>query len=376
MRGRKVSRRNVLGASTVLAVGAVFPERLKSGVPEATAVNPAMIQAARKEGMIAFYTAMEIPIAEDLGKMFEAKYPSIAVHVKRSEAERVFQRIGKEEAIQIYEVDVVCSTDAAHFIHWKRDGLLAPYLPEEAAKHLPAEQVDADAMYATAFALLSPIGYNTSIVKPDDAPKSFADLLDPRWNGKIVKGNPNYSGTIFTATFQLARPRLVLFREARPTEGHASTVGARSTKEASAWRERGTSRRCRTEPAAIKGTACARRGCLCDRGHAADHCSERCFHERTKSECCTLVPEFPFQHRGTAVPGQCLRFVLIPCPCEGKARTSIAVRDQAAEKRSIGHGDAERRNQSALQQDFRGVNAAVPDRLRWGTPAIYKFHRA
>jgi iron(III) transport system substrate-binding protein len=205
MRGRKVSRRNVLGASTVLAVGAVFPERLKSGVPEATAVNPAMIQAARKEGMIAFYTAMEIPIAEDLGKMFEAKYPSIAVHVKRSEAERVFQRIGKEEAIQIYEVDVVCSTDAAHFIHWKRDGLLAPYLPEEAAKHLPAEQVDADAMYATAFALLSPIGYNTNIVKPDDAPKSFADLLDPRWNGKIVKGNPNYSGTIFTATFQLAR---------------------------------------------------------------------------------------------------------------------------------------------------------------------------
>jgi iron(III) transport system substrate-binding protein len=60
-------------------------------------------------------------------------------------------------------------------------------------------------MYATAFALLSPIGYNTNLVKPEDAPKSFADLLDPRWKSKIVKGHPDYSGTIFTATFQLAR---------------------------------------------------------------------------------------------------------------------------------------------------------------------------
>jgi iron(III) transport system substrate-binding protein len=205
MRDRKYSRRDVLKASTVLAVGAVFPDPLKAAAPDTTAVSPALIQAARKEAMVAFYTAMEIPVAENLARTFEAKYPGIAVRVKRSGAERVFQRIGKEEEIRIYEVDVVCSTDAAHFIHWKRDGLLAPYLPENAAKHLPAEQVDVDGMYATVFALLSPIGYNTNLVKPEEAPKSFADLLDPRWKGKIVKGHPDYSGTIFTATFQIAR---------------------------------------------------------------------------------------------------------------------------------------------------------------------------
>jgi iron(III) transport system substrate-binding protein len=60
-------------------------------------------------------------------------------------------------------------------------------------------------MYATAFASLSPIGYNTNLVKPEDAPTSFADLLDPRWQGRIVKGHPDYSGTIFTATFALSR---------------------------------------------------------------------------------------------------------------------------------------------------------------------------
>ena len=205
MRGGKFSRRDVLKASTVLAAGAVLPEPLKAAAPEPSAVSPALIQAARKEGAVAFYTAMDIPVAESLGKTFEAKYPGIAVRVKRSGAERVFQRIGKEEEIRLHEVDVVCSTDAAHFVHWKRAGLLAPYVPEDVARHLPAEQVDVDGMYATVFAMLSPIGYNTNLVKPEDAPKSFADLLDPRWKGKIVKGHPDYSGTILTATFQIAR---------------------------------------------------------------------------------------------------------------------------------------------------------------------------
>jgi iron(III) transport system substrate-binding protein len=205
MRQRKFSRRDVLKASTLLAVGAVFPEPLNAAAPESTPISPAMIQAARREGTVTFYTAMEIPVAEKLGKVFEAKYPGIAVRVKRSGAERVFQRIGEEEEIRLYEVDVVCSSDASHFIHWKRDGLLDPYVPEDVAKHFPPEQVDADGMYATAFALLSPIGYNTNLVKPEDAPKSFADLLDPKWKGKIIKARPDYSGTILTATFQIAR---------------------------------------------------------------------------------------------------------------------------------------------------------------------------
>jgi len=42
-------------------------------------------------------------------------------------------------------------------------------------------------------------------VKPDEAPKSFADLLDSKWVGKIVKGHPGYSGAIMTATQPIAR---------------------------------------------------------------------------------------------------------------------------------------------------------------------------
>ena len=59
------------------------------------------------------------------------------MRVERTGAERVFQRIGQEYASRIYAVDVVNSSDAAHFIVWKRDGLLAPYVPEDVAKHYP-----------------------------------------------------------------------------------------------------------------------------------------------------------------------------------------------------------------------------------------------
>ena len=205
MRNGKLSRRSVLKGSTAFAAPFLFSKLLKAAAPDPTAVSPALIEAARKEDTVAFYTAMEIPVAETLGKVFEAKYPSMVVQVKRSGAERVFQRIGKEEAIRLYEVDVICSSDASHFVNWKRDGLLAPYVPEDLARHFPPEQVDPDGTYASTFAVLSPIGYNTNLVKREDAPKSFADLLDPKWKGKIVKGRPDYSGAILTATFQIAR---------------------------------------------------------------------------------------------------------------------------------------------------------------------------
>jgi len=173
--------------------------------PAASKVTSELIAAAKKEGKVVWYTAVDLPVAERVAKAFEAKYPGIAMRVERSGGERIFQRIGQEYASNIHAVDVVNSSDAAHFIVWKRDGILAPYVPEDVALHYPAEQKDPDGLFASWRVWLSVIGYNTNLVKREEAPKSFADLLDPKWSGKIVKGHPGYSGTIMTATFQIAR---------------------------------------------------------------------------------------------------------------------------------------------------------------------------
>ncbi len=199
------SRRHVLKAGTALAATSVFATRVLAQAPAAEPVTQALIEAAKKEGKVVWYTSVDLPLAEKIAKAFETKYPGIATRVERSGAERVFQRIGQEYSSNIHAVDVVNSSDAAHLIVWKRDGFLQPYVPEDVAKFYPPEHKDADGQFASFRVWLSVIGYNTTLVKAEDAPKSFADLLDPKWVGKIVKAHPGYSGTIMTATYQMQR---------------------------------------------------------------------------------------------------------------------------------------------------------------------------
>src|SRR4249919_3523687 len=199
---RKPSRRDILRGATALGAAA-FATQVRAAAPAAEPVTPALIEAAKKEGKVVWYTSVDLPLAEKVGKAFEAKYPGIAVRVERSGAERVFQRIGQEYGSKIHAVDVANSSDAAHFIAWKRDGWLAPYVPEDVARFYPPEHRDPDGMFASFRVWLSVIAYNTNLVKAEDAPRSFADLLDPKWAGKIVKGHPGYSGTIMTATYQM-----------------------------------------------------------------------------------------------------------------------------------------------------------------------------
>jgi iron(III) transport system substrate-binding protein len=198
------SRRDVLKGSTAAAASSLFAS-VASAAPPASPVTPQLVEAATKEGKVVWYTSVDLPLAEKVAKAFEAKYPGIAVRVERTGAERVFQRIGQEYASRIHAVDVVNSSDAAHFIVWKRDGLLEPYVPEDVAKFYAAEHKDPDGTFASFRVWVCIIAYNTNLVKAEDAPKSFAELLDPKWKGKLVKAHPSYSGTIMTATYQMQR---------------------------------------------------------------------------------------------------------------------------------------------------------------------------
>ena len=166
--------------------------------------TPELIEAARKEGKAVWYTSIEVTVAEKMAAVFKAKYPGIDLQVERSGAERVFQRISQEYGSNIKNADVIETTDAVHFVVFKRNGWLAAVVPADVAKYWPDKVRDPDGFYAAFRAHLSVMAYNTKLVKPADVPKSRFDLLDPKWRGKMVKAHPAYSGTIMTDTYALS----------------------------------------------------------------------------------------------------------------------------------------------------------------------------
>jgi iron(III) transport system substrate-binding protein len=145
-----------------------------------------------------------VSVAERVARDFQAKY-GIKVQVERTGSERVFQRIGQEYGSNLHVVDVVNDSDAANFLVWKKSGWLASVPLEDLDRFWPAEFRDRDWTYATWRATLSPIAYNSTLVKPADAPKTWANLLAPQWKGKMVKAHPAYSGSEMTADYELIK---------------------------------------------------------------------------------------------------------------------------------------------------------------------------
>jgi iron(III) transport system substrate-binding protein len=166
--------------------------------------TPAMVAAAEKEGKVVWYSSVDVKVAENIAKLFRAQYPKIDLDVERSGSERVFQRINQEYQSNIKNVDVVNSSDASHFMFWKQQNLLAKHTPPDVQKFAP-QYKDPEGYYAVWRATLSPIAYNTNLVKEAEAPKGYQDLLDPKWKGKLVKAHPSYSGTSLTGTYALSK---------------------------------------------------------------------------------------------------------------------------------------------------------------------------
>ena len=203
MNTRHPSRRTILKSAAAMSL--VYATPLRAAAPLAQAVTPALVAAATKEGQITWYTSADLQLAEKVGKAFEQKFSGIRARVERAGGERIFSRVAQEYAAGLHVPDAVSTGDAAQFIAWKRSGLLAAYVPDDVVKHIPAEHRDPDGHYATVRSSLCVMAYNTQLVNSAEAPKSFADLLDPKWKGKIVKAHPSYSGTIMTSTYQMVR---------------------------------------------------------------------------------------------------------------------------------------------------------------------------
>jgi len=198
-------------------------------IPGASAQD-ARLEAAKKEGKVVWYTSLALPSAEKVAKLFEAAYPGIKVEVNRTGSERIIARVMQELKANIKNVDVVHTSDAGHFVYFKAQKLLTKYTPA-GVEAFPAGFKDKDGYFYGLRATVNVIAYNTKTVSAAEAPKTWKDLLDPRWKGKMVTAHPGYSGVISTHVLalvnqygwdyfkQLAQNKLMLVQSAVDPSG-------------------------------------------------------------------------------------------------------------------------------------------------------------
>lgn len=189
--------------SLLLGVAAAGLSRIHADAAETQPSD--LVAAATREGNVTFYTALDAGVAQKIGAAFTARYPGIHVRVERAGAELLMQRVMQEYGSNIHSVDVVETSDITSMVVWKGRGWLAKSVPDEVVKLWPARERDPDLRFATVRAHLAVISYNTRQVKADEAPKSFKDLLDPKWRMRMVKANPSYSGAILSSTLVMSK---------------------------------------------------------------------------------------------------------------------------------------------------------------------------
>ena len=170
----------------------------------AAAQDAARVEAAKKEGKVVWYTSLALPSAEKVAKLFEAAYPAIKVEVHRTGSQRILQRVMQELQANIKNVDVVHTSDAGHYVLLKEKKLLARHTPA-GVERFPAGFKDRDGYYYGLRATVNVIAYNTQKVAAAEAPKTWKDLLDPKWKGRMVTAHPGYSGVIATHVLALVR---------------------------------------------------------------------------------------------------------------------------------------------------------------------------
>ncbi len=172
------------------------------GSSVALAQDAALFQGARKEGSVAWYTSLAIPSSTAIAHAFKTKYTGIDVEVHRTGSQRVLQRFMQEATAGIKNGDVIHTSDAGHFELLKDKGMLLKYTPR-GVEVFPAGFKDKDGFYYGMRATLSVIAHNPKIVSDKDAPKTWKELLNPKWKGKMVSAHPGYSGIIMTHVLAL-----------------------------------------------------------------------------------------------------------------------------------------------------------------------------
>ncbi len=169
-----------------------------------------LIEGAKKEGRVMVYGASSLTEAVPIIKKFEQKYPFIKVDYQQALGETNANRIMTEAKAGKYQADVYTGKLRA-VLTLKGQGLLARYKSPE-SKFFREGYIDPEGYRAAIYLSIFVIAYNSNLVKPQDVPKKYEDLLDPKWMGQI--GLNQYEYDWFTGILEsMGRAKGIAFME-------------------------------------------------------------------------------------------------------------------------------------------------------------------
>ena len=155
----------------------------------AAAISQPLVEAAKKEGKLVVYGSLESGIMDEMEKAFTRKY-GIPVDYFRAASNKTLDRVLTEARAGRTMSDVVL-TNRGPMLLLKKENIFARYVSPE-SENFPAELRDPDGMLSPVYRqVIVGILYNTQLVKPEEAPKSLDELLEPKWRGKWVMPDPS-----------------------------------------------------------------------------------------------------------------------------------------------------------------------------------------
>jgi iron(III) transport system substrate-binding protein len=147
-----------------------------------------LLQGAKKEGKLVWYTSMAIDTSKPLLDVFLKQYPFIQAELVRAGEEQLLNRILTESRAGKSFFDVV-SSSAIQVLASRN--FLSPYASVESNAYV-AELKDPQSRWTAVYNNnLVPV-YNTKMLPEKEVPKDYPDLLDPKWKGKMLMDSTDY----------------------------------------------------------------------------------------------------------------------------------------------------------------------------------------
>ena len=185
--------RHIITRGSLAAVFFVFALSL---LPRDASAQAGNVEAAKKEGKVVVYGSVPPQSMEGLHSAFKKKY-GLEVEYWRGSSTQVSERALTEWRAGKPAFDIAEGNRGVQLI-MKGEGLFQKFIPP-ASEKFPARFKEKDALITPWRVLPISILYNTELVKPADFPKTFDDLLNPKWMGKISIPDPTRHTT--TAQF-------------------------------------------------------------------------------------------------------------------------------------------------------------------------------